>query len=94
VIGGLPVTRFFVYPWFGTFASSTVHGVMAGTDSGGVVGFSLYLIPSVALALLLVVRVALVRSSQSPARSRPPAPDTSHASPETTGPVAPAPART
>jgi hypothetical protein len=79
---------------FGTFTASTVHGVMVGTDSGGVVGFSLYLIPSVVVALLLIVRIALVRSPQTPVRGRPPAPGANPAPPETTGSMAPAPART
>jgi hypothetical protein len=45
---------------FGSFAASTAHGVMVGTDSGGMLGLLTYLVPTIVVMLLLVVRVALV----------------------------------
>jgi hypothetical protein len=50
---------------FGSFAASTAHGVMVGTDSGGALGLALYLAPSVVVVLLLIVRIALVSAPET-----------------------------
>lgn len=56
---------------FGTFVSATVHGITAGTDSGSRYAFAMYLGSSLAVALLLVVRIAQTHAPPAPARPVP-----------------------
>ena len=52
---------------FGTFIAATAHGVMVGTDSGSPFAFGMYVGFSVAVGLLLVVRVVVAHSPAAPA---------------------------
>lgn len=54
---------------FGAFIAATVHGVVAGTDTENPLVWATYVAMSVAVLLLLVVRIAQVRSPE-PRRQR------------------------
>lgn len=53
------------YSAFGTFAATTAHGVMAGTDTANPVASVMYIGFTVAVLLLLVIRVASVRAPEA-----------------------------
>jgi predicted ferric reductase len=57
------------YTAFGTFAAVTAHGIMAGTDTGNPITTAMYIGFTVAVGLLLVIRIAtaLVRTDRTPA---------------------------
>ena len=59
------------YLAFGTFVAATTHGLMAGTDSHGLAGFAVYLIPTVIVSTLLAVRIALALAPPRPERRLP-----------------------
>lgn len=54
---------------FGTFVAVTAHGVMAGTDSGNPVVSAMYLGFSVAVLVLLIIRIATAIAPSPPARA-------------------------
>jgi len=59
------------YLSFGSFLAATAHGITAGTDTSGMLAVGLYLVPSVVVAVLLAIRIALAVAPPPPERRVP-----------------------